>query len=38
MAASMYLSLRGTDLLVNFKTSAWLRILQTVPLPSCLYR
>ena len=33
MAASMYLSVRGTDLLVNFRFSAWLRILQSVPLP-----
>lgn len=34
LSGSMYLLSRQTDLLMSFKTAAWLRVLQSFPLPS----
>ena len=33
LAAGMYISARQTDLLISFGNAAWLRILQSVPIP-----
>ena len=33
LAVGMYISARQTDLLVSFESAAWLRILQSIPIP-----